>query len=218
MKRLILPMLAAVFAATTAAAATNSVPTPEQAAVASGARAWRSMDIILKHITPPKFPAREFDITKFGAAGDGKTDCTKAFADAIAACNKAGGVRNVFAENCQFDSPDLKMALRLKSNPRRGGFIENYFVRNCRVKTAVTGIHMTMKYEKISDGPAIPYIRNVDIRNVTFENLKQGVVFEGLSEQAKITDVAIVDCEFKNAKEPNAITNAERVYIVQSGK
>ena len=91
-------------------------------------------------------------------------------------------------------------------------------MRNCRVKTAVTGIHMTMKHEKISEGPAIPYIRNVDIRNVTFENLKQGVFIEGLSESAKITDVAIVDCEFKNAKEPNTITNAERVYIVQSGK
>ena len=32
-----------------------------------------------------------FDITDFGAVGDGVTSCTKAIADAIAACKKAGG-------------------------------------------------------------------------------------------------------------------------------
>jgi polygalacturonase len=32
-----------------------------------------------------------FPVTRFGAAGDGVTDCTQAFAAAIAACNRAGG-------------------------------------------------------------------------------------------------------------------------------
>ena len=39
----------------------------------------------------PSFPARVFPVTRFGAVGDGSTDCTQAFAAAIAACNRAGG-------------------------------------------------------------------------------------------------------------------------------
>src|SRR5262245_5629114 len=66
-----------------------------KAASDAAARAWAQMPAILKRIVPPKFPAREFDITKYGAVGDGTADCTKAFADAIAACNKAGGGRVV---------------------------------------------------------------------------------------------------------------------------
>ena len=52
---------------------------------------WAAVHVILKRIVPPKFPAREFDVTKFGAVADGKTSCTTAFRVAIAACAKAGG-------------------------------------------------------------------------------------------------------------------------------
>jgi polygalacturonase len=52
---------------------------------------WSTMPEILARIVPPKFPAREFDITKFGAVGDGKMDCTTAIAKAVDACAEAGG-------------------------------------------------------------------------------------------------------------------------------
>ena len=58
----------------------------------------------------------------------------------------AGGIRNVFAERCHFDSPDLDMAMRFKTNPARGGYIENIFLRDCTVKTAKYGIHITKRY------------------------------------------------------------------------
>lgn len=126
----------------------------------------------------------------------------------------AAGIRNIFAENCNFDSPDLKMALRLKTNPRRGGFVENFFVRNCTVDTAVTGIHITMIYDKVTEGEAIPRIRNVDIRNVAFMKLKQALVIEGLSERDKVTDVVIANCDFKSADLKSVITHAERIRMI----
>jgi polygalacturonase len=43
--------------------------------------------------TAGAFPARSFDITRFGAVGDGVADCTDAFRAAIAACHRAGGGR-----------------------------------------------------------------------------------------------------------------------------
>src|SRR6266540_2056198 len=45
----------------------------------------------LAGIVPPIFPDRTFDVTAFGATGDGKTDNTAAFARAIKACSDAKG-------------------------------------------------------------------------------------------------------------------------------
>jgi polygalacturonase len=59
--------------------------------VGAAASPWDDVPVILGRINPPTFPDQNFDITSFGAKGDGKADCTAAFANAIAACNKAGG-------------------------------------------------------------------------------------------------------------------------------
>jgi polygalacturonase len=56
---------------------------------------WSEVPRILSRIRPPVFPPRDFDVRKFGAAGDNKTDCTTAFANGIKACNQAGGGRVV---------------------------------------------------------------------------------------------------------------------------
>ncbi|HEV2964160.1 MAG TPA: glycosyl hydrolase family 28-related protein, partial [Candidatus Angelobacter sp.] len=59
------------------------------------ANAWSMVPQILARIKPPVFPNRDFDVTKFGAVGDGKVDCTQAFQKTIAACAAAGGGRVV---------------------------------------------------------------------------------------------------------------------------
>jgi len=56
---------------------------------------WSEAQAILARIVAPVFPDRAFDITKYGAVGDGVKDCTGAFRDAIAACAAAGGGRVV---------------------------------------------------------------------------------------------------------------------------
>lgn len=56
---------------------------------------WTAVPQILARIRAPQFPARDFDITKYGAKGDGRTDCTAAIAQAIAQCARAGGGRVV---------------------------------------------------------------------------------------------------------------------------
>jgi len=45
----------------------------------------------------------------------------------------SGGTRNVFAEDCELDSPELDFAVRVKTNAMRGGTIENVFARRLRV-------------------------------------------------------------------------------------
>ncbi len=45
----------------------------------------------------------------------------------------SGHIRNIFAENCLLDSPNLDTAVRIKNNAVRGGKLENFHVRNIRV-------------------------------------------------------------------------------------
>src|SRR5579883_3569690 len=59
---------------------------------------WDAVPEILKRIQPPAIPEREFPITRYGAKPGGKTDCTEAFARAIAAANTARGGRVVVPE------------------------------------------------------------------------------------------------------------------------
>src|SRR5436853_7262279 len=56
---------------------------------------WAEVPEILARIKPPVFPQRDFPVTRFGAVGNGRTDCTNAFRGAIGACTKAGGGRVV---------------------------------------------------------------------------------------------------------------------------
>jgi polygalacturonase len=52
---------------------------------------WTRAADIVRRITVPRFPGRDFPITRFGAVGDGTKLCTDAIRQAIAACRAAGG-------------------------------------------------------------------------------------------------------------------------------
>lgn len=72
---------------------------------------WAQVPAILSRIKPPVFPARDFDITRYGAKGDGATDNTAALRTAVDACHRAGGGR-VLVPAGVF----LTGAIHLKSN------------------------------------------------------------------------------------------------------
>jgi polygalacturonase len=66
---------------------------------------------VLDRIKAPVFPSRDFNITRYGAAGDGKTNCTQAIAKAIEACSQAGGGRVIVPRGNFFTG-----AIHLKNN------------------------------------------------------------------------------------------------------
>lgn len=72
---------------------------------------WEQADKILSKIKAPTFPNKDFNITNFGAVGDGKTNCTAAINKAILEANKAGGGRVVVGAGTF-----LSGAIYLKSN------------------------------------------------------------------------------------------------------
>jgi polygalacturonase len=56
---------------------------------------WALVPGILDRIQPPRFPDRDFEIRRYGASEDGKTDCRPAILKAIQDCHAAGGGRVV---------------------------------------------------------------------------------------------------------------------------
>lgn len=66
---------------------------------------WRRADAIARRVQPPRFPRKYFPVTRFGAKGDGVTDCTIAFARAVRACAHAGGGHVVVPEGRYLTGP-----------------------------------------------------------------------------------------------------------------
>jgi len=56
---------------------------------------WHKAEHIARTVRQPRIPHRSRSVTDFGAVGDGKTDCTKAFKNGIAALARRGGGRLV---------------------------------------------------------------------------------------------------------------------------
>ncbi len=57
--------------------------------------AWGQVDRIVDRIVVPTFPRRDYNVSDFGALGDGLTNSRPAFVQAIAECARAGGGRVV---------------------------------------------------------------------------------------------------------------------------
>jgi len=111
----------------------------------------------------------------------------------------SGNVRNVFVEDCKMDSPNLDRALRFKSNAKRGGVLENVFMRNVevgRVAEAVLTIDLLYYGEQ---GPHKPVVRNVQIENVTSTSSPRVmwvVGFPGVT----IDDIRFKNCTFRGVE------------------
>ena len=77
----------------------------------TAASGWESVPEILARIREPVFPKRDFDITRYGAAGNGPSDCSEAFARAVEECSQSGGGRVVVPEGDFLTGP-----IHLRSN------------------------------------------------------------------------------------------------------
>ncbi len=122
----------------------------------------------------------------------------------------SGGIRNVFVEDCNMDSPHLERAIRLKSNSLRGGYLENLFVRNVRVgqvSDAVVRINLLYDQDR---GEHYPQVRNITFENVTSEKSKRPFYIVGL-EQSKIQNVVVNNCTFKNSERPSVFEHVEQM-------
>lgn len=127
----------------------------------------------------------------------------------------SGGVRNVYAYNCEMSSPHLERAIRLKSNKYRGGVIENIYIRDIKVgEVNNAAIRINQNYFAIVAPEEIKYTtyRNIFIENLTCGKSDYAIQFMGL-EELPIENVKIINCTFNNIKEENVLESVNGLVL-----
>lgn len=131
----------------------------------------------------------------------------------------SGGVRNVYIRNNTMNSPNLDRAIRIKTNTRRGGTIENIFVKDLevgQVKEAVLKINTRYAIYANQEGEFMPVIRNILLENVEVENGGEyGVLIIG-REESPVKNVKLKNVTIKNVEVPLKIEHAEDIQFVNT--
>lgn len=123
----------------------------------------------------------------------------------------SGGTRNVFAENCTMDSPNLDRALRIKTNSVRGGTIENIYLRNIKIgQVAEAVLKVNFQYGEGDAGDFTPTVRNINMENVTSEKSKYALSISGY-ERSPITDIRLKNCSFDNVEKDNILIGVQNL-------
>ena len=125
----------------------------------------------------------------------------------------AGGCQNVFAEDCEMDSPNLDRVLRIKTNSCRGGIIENINMRNILVGQcgeAVLKINTDYEPREVCCRGFNPTVRNIWMENVTCQKSKYGVMIVGMPDACQVYDVDVKNCRFDGVAQGNSFTGQYR--------
>jgi polygalacturonase len=131
-----------------------------------------------------------------------------------------GGCWNVFAENCEMNSPSLERALRIKSNAKRGGVIKNIYMRNIKigqVHEAIVKVNLHYDPREAEGYNYKPEVENIHVDSVVSNKSEYGLYLDGLTD-SKIKDIFINNCKFNNVGKGNIINDAvdvkfDNVYI-----
>jgi len=125
----------------------------------------------------------------------------------------SGGVRNIFAENCRMDSPNLDHALRVKNNAARGGLLENFYFRNITVgQVAHAVITIDFNYEEGAKGKYTPVMRNYVVEDVRSGKSEFAVDLQGL-DNAPISNVKLKDMTFQNVSKGSIVKNVKGLTL-----
>jgi polygalacturonase len=125
----------------------------------------------------------------------------------------SGGVRNVFAENCRMDSPNLDHALRVKNNAMRGGLLENFYFRNINIgQVAHAAITIDFNYEEGEKGKFTPVMRNFVVSDLRSGKSKFALDVQGF-KNAPIYDLRLQNCTFDKVESPSIVKNVENLVL-----
>jgi len=139
------------------------------------------------------------DVVVRGLRGIGKSNS----GGIVIGSEMSGGVRNILAENCEFE--DNLNCIRIKAKDGRGGFVENVDFKNIRMKRGYRGINFTFRYScEATDDPKepgkhLPALHSVHCENIECEDVQIGIAIEG-TRGAKMENLSFKDIKM-NAKE-----------------
>jgi unsaturated rhamnogalacturonyl hydrolase len=119
-----------------------------------------------------------------------------------------GGIRNVFVEDCEMDSPNLDRALRFKNNATRGGILENVFMRNVKIgRVGEAVLTIDLLYEEGATGGFQPIVRHVQLDHITSSASPRILYIRGF-DGALIDNIRISNSTFNNVTETEVVQHA----------
>lgn len=122
----------------------------------------------------------------------------------------SGGARNIFAINCDMDSPNLDRILRLKTSSSRGGVIENVFMKDVKAGVYKVGaVTFNMFYEV--PGNFIPTIRNIWVENLDVADGGEFGIFVNAYKESPVQNLHMVNVNIRGVKTPMKIDYARNV-------
>ncbi|MBN1926198.1 MAG: glycoside hydrolase family 28 protein [Prolixibacteraceae bacterium] len=128
----------------------------------------------------------------------------------------SGGVRNIFVEECNMDSPELDRAIRIKTNSNRGGVVENIFVRNItigEVKESVLRINCNYDIRKEGTDTIYPVVRNVHLTGIKCAKAKYAFLLEGIEDNDCISGIHVSDSDFMGVENKWIIEYAKDITL-----
>ncbi|SEF82880.1 Pectate lyase superfamily protein [Nonomuraea solani] len=118
-----------------------------------------------------------------------------------------GGVRWVFAWDCEMSSTRLERAIRIKTNPERGGYVRDLYFRDIRVGQAADAVvEVALNYENKHTGPYFPYVGDIDIRGLRAERAPRAFYLVG-NPGNPIRGVRVTNSVFTEMTEADVVTD-----------
>jgi polygalacturonase len=123
----------------------------------------------------------------------------------------SGGIRNIYVHDALFDGADR--GIRFKTERGRGNVTENIYVRDVRM-TNIT--YEAINFNTFYTGPNVtgpaPLIRNIDIRNVHIDGVRNAIVLIGLPEKW-LEDITLENITVVNARRGAQLTRVKNLQM-----
>lgn len=124
----------------------------------------------------------------------------------------SAGVRNVFVENCELIGSG-KHAFQFKSNPDRGGFIKNVFIRNIDVGTVKYGFEFTTDYKGWRGNEYFTKYQDFYFQDIQIEEATdKSIVIKGRPEEP-IRKVYFENCSIKQSPKLEVVSEASQILF-----
>lgn len=131
----------------------------------------------------------------------------------------SAGVSDVYVENCTMSSPNLDRAIRIKTNTKRGGLIENLYVRNLevgQVKEAVLRVNLFYATYSDQQGNFMPEVRNITLENIRVKNGgSYAVLIKGYAE-SPVKNITLKDVIIEKVDTAFSLEHVENFRLIDT--
>lgn len=128
----------------------------------------------------------------------------------------SAGVRNVIVEDCDY-AGYCKRGIFIKTNPDRGGFVENVYVKNCCFDEVEDLFYVTSRYAgEGQDNHYFSTIRNIFIDGLKCNNVKQAALVLQGTEAKPVFNIMFNNVDVAKTKIGLSFENVLDVNISSS--